>query len=35
MEALLKICDLAITKKATRNRRDGEKPMTAYTVEIY
>ncbi len=35
MEALLKICDLAIAKKATRNRRDGEKPMTAYTVEVY
>jgi len=35
MEALIKICDLAITKKATRNRRNGEKPMKAYTVEIY
>lgn len=35
MEVLLKVCDLAIEKKATRNRRDGNPPMTGYTVEIY
>lgn len=35
MEALLKVCNLAIEKKATKNRRDGNPPMTAYTVEIY
>ena len=34
MDALLKICDLAIKYGATRNRRDGEKPNDQYEVVV-